>query len=76
MSPGGAVMVRLADYRRQRGIRQRDVAQALGVSQTFMSKIEHGRADCQVGTVVRYGSAVGVSRLHLAALIVDALEGR
>lgn len=50
----------LAEARRAAGITQRELAEAIGVSQKRISELEHGRtAKMQVGTLERYARGIG-----------------
>lgn len=55
---GGSPALSLTDLRRQRGKTQAEIATALGISQSDVSKLER-RADLRVSTLRRYVRAVG-----------------
>lgn len=61
----------LAAYRQAIGLTQRDVAAAMGTSQSAVSDLERGRHSPELETVHRYAEALGVqiswglSGLHL-----------
>jgi len=58
---------RLADARKQRHLTQADVAAAMGVTQTRVSQIEHGRIErSEVDTLASYVAALG-GQLSLVA---------
>ena len=51
---------RLADVRKQRHLTQAEVAEAMGVTQTRVSQIEHGRIErSEVDTLASYVAALG-----------------
>jgi predicted XRE-type DNA-binding protein len=58
---------RLADARKQRHLTQAEVAAAMGVTQTRVSQIEHGRIErSEVDTLASYVAALG-GQLSLVA---------
>jgi predicted transcriptional regulator len=59
----------LADLRRQRGLRQEDVADRLGVHQSNISRLEQSD-DPFISTLERYVKALG-GRLELRAVFDD-----
>ena len=62
----------LAEMRRSRGVTQRQLAEAMHVSQANISRIEHGE-DVQVSTIQRYIAALG-GQLELRAVFPDRSE--
>ena len=57
----------LAQMRKQRGLTQAEVAQAMGVSQARVSKMEHGDVEkMQVESIAAYVTAIG-GHLRLVA---------
>jgi len=62
----------LAQMRRSRGVTQKQLAEAMHVSQANISRIEHGE-DAQLSTIQRYISALGGS-LELRAVFPDRVE--
>ena len=62
----------LAEMRRRRGLTQKQLAEAMHVSQANISRIEHGE-DVQLSTVQRYISALG-GQLELRAIFPDRVE--
>lgn len=60
----------LADLRRQRGMRQEDVADRLGVNQSNVSRLEQS-GDPFLSTLERYVDALG-GRLEVRAVFDDA----
>lgn len=60
----------LVAARRRKGLRQKDVAEALGVSQPVISRIEDEAAgDIELGTIFRYAAACG--QVPLFTLVGD-----
>jgi len=58
---------RLAEVRRERGLTQQEVAEARGVDQSRVSRIEHGEVDrSEVNTLSSYLAALG-GKLRLVA---------
>jgi predicted transcriptional regulator len=66
-------MARLADERRRRRVQQADVARSMGTSQPYVVKIEKGRVDCSLSTMLLYSEAVGIRPRLLGAIIAGAL---
>jgi DNA-binding CsgD family transcriptional regulator/transcriptional regulator with XRE-family HTH domain len=69
----------LCDYRREAGISQRELAARVGVSFSYISKLENGRVPPpSCGTVARLADALGCQVEHLLApagkLPVDAVR--
>jgi len=57
---------RLAEMRKRRGLTQRQVAQAMGVTVGRVSQIENGELDTnEVATLSRYARALGPNADHL-----------
>lgn len=52
---------RLRDVRRERGVTLREVADAAGVSESFVSQVERGVAKPSLATLLRMASALGES---------------
>ncbi|MBF4463457.1 helix-turn-helix transcriptional regulator [Rathayibacter sp. VKM Ac-2878] len=61
----------LVKVRKRRGLRQRDVAEALGVSQQAVSKIEHYDSDPRLSTIRMYATAIGAVVSHDVRMDVD-----
>ncbi|MFF0310445.1 helix-turn-helix domain-containing protein [Streptosporangium sp. NPDC004379] len=71
---------RLAEARRELGLRQEDVAQAMGVSQARVSQIESG-AISEVATLAAYVTALGgqlkiVADFGDSVMVLDTPRGR
>ncbi len=49
----------LRELRKSAGLTQKVVAERMGRSQEFVSKIEHAGSDLEYGTIVRYALACG-----------------
>jgi transcriptional regulator with XRE-family HTH domain len=64
-SPQPALGVRLRELRRARGLSVRDVAEACGLSSSFLSLVETGRSDITIGRLVRLVAFYGVSLVDL-----------
>lgn len=62
----------LAEMRRTRGVTQRQLAEAMHVSQANISRIEHGE-DVQFSTIQRYVNALG-GHVELRAVFPDRVE--
>jgi transcriptional regulator with XRE-family HTH domain len=60
---------RLRELRRQRGITLREVAEAAGVTESFVSQVERGTASPSVATLRRIAAALGET---MASLFVGA----
>lgn len=52
---------RLAQLRRDAGLKQTDVSRALGKPQSYVSKIETGERSLQVSELASYAAALGVT---------------
>lgn len=48
----------LAERRRQKGLSQTAVAARMGTSQSALARMESGRADIRLSTLVRYAAAI------------------
>jgi DNA-binding XRE family transcriptional regulator len=59
----------LAEIRRRRGMTQKQLAEAMRVSQANISRIEHGE-DAQLSTIRNYVNALG-GRLEIRAVFPD-----
>lgn len=68
-----ALLARLAEVRG--GRRQREVAAAMGTTQSAVSDLEQGRVDPRLSTLQRYARAVGV-RLEIVITREDAAQYR
>ena len=64
-----ALGARLRETRRQRGITLREVGQAAGVTESFVSQVERGAANPSVATLRRIAEALGET---MASLFVGA----
>jgi DNA-binding XRE family transcriptional regulator len=53
-----AVVLRLADHRRTRGLTQTEVAARMGTSQSAVARLEAGRGDARLSTLQRYAAAL------------------
>jgi transcriptional regulator with XRE-family HTH domain len=62
----------LADTRQQRGIRQADLATAVGLTRASIANIENGAQRIQLHTLIAAAQALGIDP---ADLITKALEG-
>ncbi|MGW1615761.1 helix-turn-helix domain-containing protein [Streptomyces sp. NPDC002285] len=67
-----AIGTRLADARQQRGVRQADLATAVGLTRASVANIENGAQRIQVHTLIAAAQALGMDP---ADLITRALEG-
>lgn len=67
-----AVGAHLAEARQQRGIRQSDLAEAVGLTRASIANIERGAQKIQVHTLIATAQALN---LDPADLISQALEG-
>lgn len=67
-----AIGARLAEARQQRGIRQADLAGAVGLTRASIANIENGAQRIQVHTLIAAAQALGIDP---ADLITKALEG-
>jgi transcriptional regulator with XRE-family HTH domain len=54
----------LGRLREEAGLTQAEVAQRMAVSPAAIWKLEHGRMDPRMSTVLRYGDAIG-ARIHI-----------
>ncbi len=59
----------LADMRRSRGMTQKQLAEAMQVTQANVSRIEHGQ-DAQLSTIRKYVNALG-GQLEIRAVFPD-----
>lgn len=50
----------IASARRRRGLSQRDVAEELGVTQAWISRVERGNQKCWIGKVFRLAAFLDV----------------
>lgn len=62
------VRAALISRRKTLGLRQADIAEAIGVGQQHVSTIERGTADAALSTLQRYARAVGA---RLIVAVVD-----
>jgi len=67
VAPSPRAGVALNEFRRQRGLRQADVAARLGIGQPDVSKLE-SRSDLRLSTIRAYVEALG-GRLRLIAVV-------
>ncbi|GLP64267.1 hypothetical protein TUSST3_08870 [Streptomyces sp. TUS-ST3] len=67
-----AIGAHLADTRQQRGIRQSDLAIAVGLTRASVANIENGNQRIQIHTLIAASQALG---MEPADLITRALEG-
>ena len=74
MSLGSEVMLLMAAERKRRGITQREIAEKLGTSQPYVTKIEKGRCDCSLTTMLRYADAMDMRARQVASIIGAVLE--
>ncbi|MDO4796389.1 MAG: helix-turn-helix transcriptional regulator [Coriobacteriales bacterium] len=63
----------LARLRRERGIRQSELAQLLHSSQSMVSKIEAGGRTLRVRELPAYATALGMDAQELATAVLDSL---
>jgi transcriptional regulator with XRE-family HTH domain len=66
------VGIRLRALRRDRGLSGREVAERAGVSATYLSRVENGRASPTVATLTRVVQAMGAS---VRELFQDSADG-
>jgi transcriptional regulator with XRE-family HTH domain len=59
-----ALVDRLVELRRASGKSQKDVADAMGISQSAVARIESGERDPRLSTLRRYAHAVGAMTIH------------
>lgn len=71
----GRIVESLRAVRQVAGLKQKDVARAMGTVQSAVSDLERGRTDPQLLTLLRYARAVGV-RVRLTAVLPRAEEER
>lgn len=64
------VSASLAKTRRDASMSQKDVARAMGTTQSAVSELEHGATDPQLSTIQRYARAIG-TRLDLGVGSVE-----
>jgi transcriptional regulator with XRE-family HTH domain len=57
----GALIERLIEERRRRGLSQAEVAARMGTSQPAVARLESGRSDARVSTLERYANALGTT---------------
>ena len=50
----------LVQLRKDKGLRQVDVAASMGVGQPSVSELERGETNPKLDTILRYASAIGV----------------
>lgn len=67
-----AIGAHLADARQQRGVRQSDLAAAVGLTRASVTNIESGAQRIQIHTLVAAAQALGIDP---ADLITQALQG-
>jgi transcriptional regulator with XRE-family HTH domain len=60
-----ALIEDLVTARVEAGLRQQDVADALGVTQQAVSKFEHAEGDPRLSTIRQYAAVVGCSIAHV-----------
>lgn len=53
--------MRLKELRKARGFTQKELAEAVGLSQPFLCQVENGRKQTTVGTLVKIAAALRVS---------------
>lgn len=75
LEPQEALGQAVRELRAERGMTQRELAEAADTNETWISHIESGRTNPAWGTVARLSSALGVRVSELAAR-AEALEGR
>lgn len=54
-----AVVTRLAEHRRSRGLSQTEIAARMGTSQSAVARLEAGHGDVRMSTLQRYTHALG-----------------
>jgi transcriptional regulator with XRE-family HTH domain len=67
LEPQEALGRAVRELRQQRGLTQRQLAQAADLNETWVSHIEAGRTNPAWGTVARLARALGVEVSQLAA---------
>lgn len=55
-----ALIADLVELRRRRGLSQTEVAERMGTSQSALARLESGRSDVRLSTIVRYTEALDV----------------
>jgi HTH-type transcriptional regulator/antitoxin HipB len=65
-----AVGLALRELRKQAGLTQQQVAERMGTSSTYLSRLEAGQRDIRLSTVLRLLAALGADLRQL----VDALD--
>jgi len=58
------VGARLGQLREEAGLTQAEVAERMQVSPAAIWKLEHGRMDPRMSTILRYGDAIG-AHIHI-----------
>jgi len=56
-----ALIERLTEERRRRGLSQAEVAARMGTSQPAVARLESGRSDARLSTLERYANALGTT---------------
>ena len=54
----GALIGRLVELRRAKGLSQAAVADRMGTSQPALARLESGRSDARLSTIARYARAI------------------
>lgn len=67
MSEG--IMARLRDARKRKRVRQREIADALGVKQPLVSRMERGRRSATVDQLCVWAALVGLR------VVLESVEG-
>lgn len=68
------VMSMLVAHRRVQGLRQKDVAQRMGIGQPAVSELESGNTAPKLDTVQKYAEAVGYRLTYTLWEVKDVTE--
>lgn len=68
-----SIGLRIHQLRIERGMKQRELAKAAGISESFYGHIEHGNRVMSIETLVALASALGTSTDYLLGLQSAAL---
>lgn len=64
----------LVDYRQRKGIRQVDVAAAMGIGQPSVSELERGQTNPRMDTIQKYARALGLELTYMVRGMEDGDE--
>ena len=68
-----AVGLALRELRKRAGLTQEQVAERMGTSSTYLSRLEAGQRDIRLSTILRLLDALGTG-LHRLADVIDGLD--